>query len=341
MKNLRPCWLVPCAALLAAAGAQSAPHDDADVLLAQAPFEAPLLVGGDETIAFAAQELGDERIVKGAPYCADAEIESVQPLADGNRIVRRHTTRLCRDGEGRTRQEIDRAGRKTVFLRDPVARESWVLDPERKTARRLSGAGPLLEREHASAMREYADRMRDWARSFRESLRREPGGATPPIPPVPPAPPVAVAPPVPALLGEDELGRGVQMHVLRMDPQAPLPPLPPGVAFHARIGAPRGPGVVTALAAKDIDGVRANGERTTWTIDAGKLGNEKPIVITRDVWTSPELMLTVHSRDADPRVGETNYRLSKLKRGEPDATLMRVPADFATRPASGAKPGKG
>ena len=59
------------------------------------------------------------RIVKGAPYCADAMHETVQWLPDpagaaANRIVQRQTTRLCRDGEGRTRQEIEHNGRKLV-----------------------------------------------------------------------------------------------------------------------------------------------------------------------------------------------------------------------------------
>ncbi len=66
---------------------------------------------------------------------------------------------------------------------------------------------------------------------------------------------------------------------------------------------------------------------------AGKIGNEKPIQIVREVWTSPELLLTVQSRDADPRSAERTYRLTNLKRGEPDAALMKVPADYA---ASGA-----
>ena len=88
--------------------------------------------------------------------------------------------------------------------------------------------------------------------------------------------------------------------------------------------------VRSPLGAKDVDGVRANGERTSWTIEAGKLGNEKPIQITREVWTSPDLMVTVMARDFDPRSGETNYRLKNVKRGEPDAALMRVPADFSS-----------
>lgn len=39
-------------------------------------------------------------------------------------------------------------------------------------------------------------------------------------------------------------------------------------------------------------------------------------------------MVTLRSRDFDPRSGEVNYRLANLKRVEPDAALMRVPADF-------------
>ena len=88
-------------------------------------------------------EGGEQRVVKGAPYCADASHETVQLLPDSsggapNRIVNATNTRLCRDGEGRTRQEVTTGGRKLIYLRDPVAKENWVLDPERKSARPLS-----------------------------------------------------------------------------------------------------------------------------------------------------------------------------------------------------------
>ena len=109
--------------------------------------------------------------------------------------------------------------------------------------------------------------------------------------------------------------------------------VPPGMALRAGSLAPRGPGVLTALGSKDIEGLRAGGERTTWTIEAGKLGNEKPIVITREIWRSPDLLLTVQSSDFDPRSGETRYRLTNVKRGEPDAALMQVPADYQRRGA--------
>jgi hypothetical protein len=318
--------------------------------------EVHLLLDADDNVAFAAGELHRERVVKGAPYCADAVQESVQPLADGNRIVRKQSTRLCRDGEGRTRQEVERGGRKIVYLRDPVSQQSWVLDPERKTARRLGlhVAGHAAEFTDGAAWREYGEKMREWARTFHN-------------PPAPPAPPALAAPAAPAVPAQpampvviteesrevrDAKGRprkDVQVQVIRIEgPGAPMPPmalpalppvpaiapLPPGVAFRAQIGAPRGPGVATALGTKDVEGVKANGERTTWTIEAGKIGNEKPIVITRDVWTSPELMVTVLSKDSDPRVGETTYRLANLRRGEPEAALMKVPADFQVSKAT-------
>lgn len=343
-------------------------------LLAPAPGRFDVLVDG----AFdrAAVGLGGERLVKGAPYCADAIHETVQPLLDaegasGNRIVRQNRTRLCRDGEGRTRQEVERGGRKLVVLRDPVAREAWVLDTERKTARRmgLAGAGGaswssnLLD---SSAWHDYAERMREWARSVAERARSaRPGSgaaSAPPAPPKPVAP--AAAPPAP---GEAELvvlarqarevaeeaHRQAEVQVLRLNNlplgAAPLPPpapTPPAVSWTARHFAPRGEGVLSSLGSKEIDGLRVNGERTTWTIEAGKVGNEKPIQIVREVWTSPDLMLTVATRDFDPRRGETNYRLAGIRRGEPDAALMKVPADYAkpaarTAPAAPAVEGRG
>jgi hypothetical protein len=108
--------------------------------------------------------------------------------------------------------------------------------------------------------------------------------------------------------------------------------------WRAQQMAPRGAGSTQRLGSKDIEGVRANGERTTWVIEAGKLGNEKPIQIVREVWTSPELMVTVASRDFDPRSGEVNYRLKAVKRGEPEAALLRVPPDYATRSPAGTAP---
>ena len=43
--------------------------------------------------------------VKGAPYAADAIVETTQTLADGTRIHRQDKFSIARDGEGRMRRE--------------------------------------------------------------------------------------------------------------------------------------------------------------------------------------------------------------------------------------------
>ncbi|MBL8315981.1 MAG: hypothetical protein JNK55_19765 [Rubrivivax sp.] len=326
---------------------------DAPARLAQAELERRIVIddGADITM-FGPGGAAAERVVKGAPYCAEAVHETVQWLADGsggapNRIARQQMSRLCRDGEGRTRQETERGGRKVVYLRDPVSRENWVLDPERRTARRqgewrVGGMEGLID---SQAFREYADKLREYARGMAERARGvAPIPPAPPAPPVPPAAPVApgAAPadaraPTPVVISHtDGVTREVRVMRLRDEAEAAAAEWaapPAAVQLRALSGAPRGPGSTTPLPARDLEGLRVNGERTTWVIEAGRIGNERPIQIVREVWTSPELMLTVSSRDADPRSGEVNYRLRNIQRGEPDAALMRVPADY-TRPAA-------
>src|ERR1700726_2802573 len=47
----------------------------------------------------------DAQVVKGKPYSADTSTETVQTLADGNRIVHRTVSKVYRDSDGRTRRE--------------------------------------------------------------------------------------------------------------------------------------------------------------------------------------------------------------------------------------------
>ena len=152
--------------------------------------------------------------------------------------------------------------------------------------------------------RGFATRMRDWARGQAERVRK-PGAPGSPVAPAAPEPPLR---PMPAVV---------------VPPSAE----PHNAIREVQVRAPRGPGGVSPLPSQDVEGLRAAGQRTTWTVEAGKLGNDKPIVSSREVWTSPELMLTLRSVEIDPRLGETHYKLQNLKRGEPDAALMRVPAD--------------
>lgn len=83
-----------------------------------------------------------------------------------------------------------------------------------------------------------------------------------------------------------------------------------------------------ALGTRSIEGVEAVGTRKTTILPAGSVGNEKPIEIIYERWYARELELIIYSRYYDPRYGEQIYRLTDLKRTEPDASLFIVPSDY-------------
>jgi hypothetical protein len=95
---------------------------------------------------------------------------------------------------------------------------------------------------------------------------------------------------------------------------------------------------VEDLGAKMIEGVMAQGTRSTITIPVGAEGNDQPMEIVSERWYSPELQTVVLSTHSDPRQGENVYRLTNLKRAEPDATLFRVPADYQVHEEKPPKP---
>lgn len=200
----------------------------------------------------------NHRLVKGAPYSAVVETESVQPLMDGGKTTRKTTARLYRDSEGRTRREqkLNNIGGfataedtpPMVFIDDPVAGVSYMLDAKNLKARKMQfrGAPP-------------------------------PGGGMPPFP-------------------------------MRRDGQNELK--------------------TESLGKQMIEGVEAEGKRTTITIPAGQIGNEQPLEIVSERWYSSALQEVVLSKHRDPRLGEYTYRLTQINRGEPTPSLFQPPDDY-------------
>lgn len=86
-----------------------------------------------------------------------------------------------------------------------------------------------------------------------------------------------------------------------------------------------------SLGTKTIAGVPAEGKRMTRTIPAGKIGNDKPIEITNEVWFSKELHAVVLLKRNDPRSGSTTYQLTDIQRKDPDPKLFQVPPDYQIR----------
>jgi hypothetical protein len=244
--------------------------------------------------------------VQGAPYSATITNEFVQTLADGNRIDQSTTGMIARDSQGRTRQDMNlppignlsvKNLPHLVFIKDPVAQVSYTLNLTNKTA---------------------------------EKMRRPPDGNAPPQ-------------------------RGNAVFVEKGDVAAGGPLPPPGVQIPDQPGSPgpagqeqgggpiimAGPNVdaimlktgqgkisTEDLGSQTMEGVYVTGVRTTRTIPAGEIGNEKPISIVTEVWTSPDLKTIVSSKRTDPRMGEQIFRLTNISRSEPDPSLFTVPANF-------------
>jgi hypothetical protein len=267
------------------------------------------------TFIFVASEMGfGGKLVKGAPYSAEAVTESIQTLSDGNRIVNRTTSTLYRDSEGRTRREqtlkaigaFANGGEpvQTIFINDPVAGVSYALDTRTHVAHKNS---PLkLERKIIA------------------------GGAAP-----------AGAPPGGAAPKPDQHRFEYKIETKRggavVAPDGPLPSPRGQVILRTEQGAigytfktveDKKKVVQESLGRQLIEGVEAEGTRTTLTIPADEIGNERDILITTERWYSPELQVVVMSKHSDPRSGETIYRLTNINRTEPAKTLFELPAGY-------------
>ena len=243
-------------------------------------------------VMFVASEFAwESRNVKGAPYSAETITETSQALADGNRITRKSSGLLYRDGEGRTRREhsLDAVGpwatgkiHKLISIEDPVAGVHWMLEPEAKIARKIT--------------------LKKGAGGF--------GVATAGVR-VPAPLPDHFDLPIPAEgPGEIRIERGMKIE--------------------AR-AAPAGDSKIEQLGKRNIEGLICEGSKTTITIPAGQIGNERPIEIVAERWYSPELQTVVLTRRSDPRTGETTFRLASVRRGEPGRNLFEPPPDYTVK----------
>ena len=238
--------------------------------------------GPAAAIAWGSLEKGSTAPVKGAPYSATTNNESVQTLADGNRIVQTNTGTVSRDSQGRTRQDaaLPAIGNLSaasaphlVFIQDPVAGTSYTLNLTDKTA---------------------------WKNPMPPGGTGVPGAAVSTFfiqtasgpPPLPPPPPPMIA---------------LTKHLATDEPLETN---------------------TESLGSQTMEGVLVNGVRTTRTIPAGQVGNDRPISIVTEVWTSADLRTIISSKRNDPRMGEQTFRLTNIVRAEPDSSLFTVPVEY-------------
>jgi hypothetical protein len=80
-----------------------------------------------------------------------------------------------------------------------------------------------------------------------------------------------------------------------------------------------------------IDGLNVIGTRETISINAGVLGNNQPLVSTREFWYSPDLQVNLAVTRKDPREGTQTIHVMDLSRSEPDPAMFQVPAGFVVQ----------
>lgn len=269
-----------------------------------------------------------EKPTTGAPYSAETLIESSQTLADGNRITRKTTGRVYRDGEGRVRREEDRPnGTMSISIVDPVAGFNYSLDPVAKIAWKTPSAtaGYLIRQVEAKigearvvgfdrmpleeAQKMSAEEMEKRKAAVEERLKAEAANADA------------------AAAGGARGGRGGG----RGGVISPAPAVARGGGGGRGGARAAAPGSTVALERRTLEGVAVEGNRTTTVIPAGQIGNEQPITITSEEWKSPDLNVLVMTKHFDPRTGESTYRLQNVVRAEPDRSLFMVPADYTIR----------
>lgn len=92
---------------------------------------------------------------------------------------------------------------------------------------------------------------------------------------------------------------------------------------------PTMPGMVeTDLGSQVLDGVVLRGLRKSRTLPAEMSGTGKPLVIVDEYWYSTDLGIDMIIRHEDPRTGEQMVAVTEVKRGEPDASIFQVPANY-------------
>jgi hypothetical protein len=237
----------------------------------------------------------ETQVVKGKPYSADTSTETVQTLGDGNHIAHRTVSKFYRDSEGRTRRE-ETFGNVDPEHPSPHEVKVFIDDP-------VSGIALVLD--PGSKTLEKLQRTRDLGVVQRDDAE-------------------------------------IAQIVLKSAKDTETNGLPaPGKVFLSvdqRAGNPDGLALVISdenrnivkedLGTRNIEGVDCTGTRQTSTIPAGSIGNEMPIAIVTETWTSEAIGAVVESISDDPRYGKTTYKLTNLQLSEPPRSLFEPPANF-------------
>lgn len=101
-------------------------------------------------------------------------------------------------------------------------------------------------------------------------------------------------------------------------PIGPTGPMPNGIGYRRH----------EDLGPNTTLGIDTHGYRETLTIYEGEMGNDKPMVNTREFWYSPQLGINLISIVDQPQSGKQVFTVKDLSTAEPDLSYFEVPAGY-------------
>ena len=231
-----------------------------------------------------------KNIVKGAPYSAKAVTEHTQTLSDGNQITHRNEALYYRDSEGRLRIEQTLKTIGKWAAQDEPPKLITIYDPVSGTYYSLNPSTRTAVKDPSGTLRMKMKEMQKIETQHLEKLKND-------------------------------------MKIKMSDPPKEKEKYedPPKTKLEEQSDSRR---KKETLGQQTIEGVVAEGTRTTRTIPAGEIGNVRPIEIIDERWYSTDLQLHILTKHQDPRSGETIYRLTNINRREQDRSLFEVPSDY-------------
>jgi hypothetical protein len=270
--------------------------------------------------------------VKGVPYSGEEVNQTDQMLADGTRIHRENRTTVYRDSEGRSRRETP----DNIIITDPVTNVTYLLDPKTMTGQKLTMAAgnfAFVRTGSGSATVSAGGSGTSTTLTVTSSVD---GPATITLNGVP--------------LDEKAVAEAMAKAKASGSTQTFSVGSGAGIGSGVGVGSGAGGSSATAggvgmigaaamkmalrksagepLGKQTIEGVNAEGTREVSTIDAGAIGNDRPIQVSTESWYSADLQMNVMTKHSDPRTGDESFRLTNINRAEPAAYLFQPPAGY-------------
>jgi len=82
------------------------------------------------------------------------------------------------------------------------------------------------------------------------------------------------------------------------------------------------------LGLSNAQGEETHGYRETTTINTGVMGNDRPMIATREFWYSPRLAVNLISTVDDPQSGKQFFTVKELSTSEPESSFFETPSDY-------------